>query len=412
MSHIIVRNAPFSADLRVARNGAKELLQHDRARAAKLLSGVSPHGPRAFVESFRRRRDGGETDTSADHPSESAGTPGSVDVTDAGVTYIMSVGVGSPATTYNLLVDTGSSNTWIGAQKAYHPTHTSHSTGNTVHVSYGSGRMTGKEYTDTVALGPNLVIQNQSIGVATDTQGFHDVDGILGIGPVHLTQNTVSNTDQVPTVTDNLSKEGTIHSNSLGIFYEPSSTEGVKNGEITFGGVDHSKITGEISYVPITSTIPAAHYWGIDQTITYGQNTPILGNSAGIVDTGTTLLLLATDVFEAYQEATGAVLDQTTGLLSITQAQYDSLQSLFFNIGEVTYEFTPNAQIWPRALNTTLGGDPDKIYLITSDLQTPSGSGLDFINGFGWLQRFYTVYDTTNARVGIATTSFTDAETN
>ena len=79
-----------------------------------------------------------------------------------------------------------------------------------------------------------------------------------------------------------------------------------------------------------------------------------------------------------------------------------------------------------------LGGDPDKIYLITSDLQSPSGSGLDFISmsrapsiclpsclfpglptdGFGWLQRFYTVYDTTNARVGIARTTFTDAQTN
>ena len=34
--------------------------------------------------------------------------------------------------------------------------------------------------TDTVTLGPDLVIQNQSIGVATSTQGFQDVDGILG----------------------------------------------------------------------------------------------------------------------------------------------------------------------------------------------------------------------------------------
>jgi hypothetical protein len=47
-----------------------------------------------------------------------------------------------------------------------------------------------------------------------------------------------------------------------------------------------------------------------------------------------------------------------------------------------------------------------------SDLGTQSGQGLDFINGFSFLQRFYSVYDVTNSQVGLATTSFTDAETN
>ena len=40
---------------------------------------------------------------------------------------------------------------------------------------------------DTVSLSKDLVIQNQSIGVASTAQGFNDVDGILGIGPVDLT---------------------------------------------------------------------------------------------------------------------------------------------------------------------------------------------------------------------------------
>jgi len=73
---------------------------------------------------------------------------------------------------------------------------------------------------------------------------------------------------------------------------------------------------------------------------------------------------------------------------------------------------TPNAQIWPRHLNAMLGGEPGKIYSIVSDLGSPSGSGLDFINGFGFLQRFYSVYDTTNKRAGIAETPCTNAETN
>ncbi|KIM55234.1 hypothetical protein SCLCIDRAFT_1221265 [Scleroderma citrinum Foug A] len=58
------------------------------------------------------------------------------------------------------------------------------------------------------------------------------------------------------------------------------------------------------------------------------------------------------------------VLFSATGLLTISQEQYNALQSLFFHIGGVTYEFTPNAQIWPRSLNSVLKGDPNKIYLI------------------------------------------------
>ena len=47
-----------------------------------------------------------------------------------------------------------------------------------------------------------------------------------------------------------------------------------------------------------------------------------------------------------------------------------------------TLELTPNAQIWPRSLNSSLGGEDGKIYLITADLGSNSGSGLDFIGAF------------------------------
>jgi len=43
---------------------------------------------------------------------------------------------------------------------------------------------------------------------------------------------------------------------------------------------------------------------------------------------------------------------------------------------------------------------------------TNSGSGLDFIMGFTFLQRFYSVFDTTNSAVGFAATVYTNATTN
>ena len=43
---------------------------------------------------------------------------------------------------------------------------------------------------------------------------------------------------------------------------------------------------------------------------------------------------------------------------------------------------------------------------------TPSGEGLDFINGQVWLERFYTVFDTANSRIGFANTPFTTSNIN
>ncbi|KAG2137226.1 acid protease [Suillus cothurnatus] len=334
----------------------------------------------------------------------------SFNITNAVVTYTANVGVGSPATEYTLLIDTGSSNTWIGANTQYIPTSTSVDTGNTVAVSYGSGSFSGEEYTDRVTLSTGLVIASQSIGVARSAQGFEDVDGILGIGPTDLTEGTISDFETAPTVTDNLHSQGTIGTEALGIYFVPSAVSD-STGELTFGGHDSSKITSSVTYVPLTTTFPASSYWGINQSISYGRST-ILSETAGIVDTGTTLVMIASDAFSAYQTATGAVMDETTGLLMITSSQYAKLQTLSFKIGSETYDLTPNAQIWPRSLNADIGGSSDSIYLIVSDIGSNSGSGLDFINGYTFLQRHYSVFDTTNNQVGFATTAYTDDTSN
>ncbi|KZT08682.1 acid protease [Laetiporus sulphureus 93-53] len=325
---------------------------------------------------------------------------------------IVQVGVGSPATYYSLIVDTGSSNTWVGADKAYVKTSTSENTGDSVSVSYGSGSFSGEEYVDTLTLGDDLTITGQSIGVASSSQGFDGVDGILGIGPTVLTEDTVSNTDEVPTVTDNLYAQGTISEYLVSVSFEPTTSESDTNGELTFGGTDSSKYTGSISYVPLTTTSPASYYWGIDESITYGSGTTILSETAGIVDTGTTLILIASNAYSKYQKATSATEDEDTGLLRLTTSEYNNLENLYFNIGDNSYTLTPNAQIWPRSLNSAIGGSSDYVYLIVNSIGTPSGEGLDFINGYAFLERYYSVFDTGNSQVGFATTSYTDATTN
>ena len=105
--------------------------------------------------------------------------------------------------------------------------------------------------TDTVTLGTGLTIQNQSIGVATQATGFSGQDGILGIGPVDLTSGTVSNTSTVPTVTDNAFSLGLIPNKQVGIAFAPATSLSDPNGELTFGGIDESKIDGPLLTVSV-----------------------------------------------------------------------------------------------------------------------------------------------------------------
>ncbi|KAI9070297.1 acid protease [Trametes sanguinea] len=395
---VVVRKSPVTLPIarRINATSAPDLLKIDQARAKVLKQ----QGLAAGKGSASVRKTA--IDAIFNFP-----------VTNGAVDYTASVGVGTPPTQYNLIVDTGSSNTWVGAGKAYIPTSSSVNTGDQLFVQYSLSQFVlGDEYTDTVTLG-DLTLTKQGLGVAQIAEGFNGVDGILGIGPVALTESTVTDQESVPTVLDRAFSQGLISSEVIGISFEPTTQVSATNGELTFGGTDSSKYTGDIAYVPVTSTPPASAFVGIAQSITYGSDgTTILPMTAGITDTGTTLTFIASDAFAKYKAATGAELDDDTGLLKITPEQFDKLESLFFHVGEHTYEFTPNAQIWPRALNLAILGDPNSIYLIVGDLGSDSGEGLDFIDGFTFLERFYYVWDVENRRVGFATTQFTDATTN
>ncbi|KAI6112379.1 aspartic peptidase domain-containing protein [Pisolithus thermaeus] len=332
------------------------------------------------------------------------------------VVYIAQVNFGSSTTEYNLIVDTGSSNTWVGAGQPWTPDSSTTSDNEAVSVSYGSGQMEGTLYTGPVSLGSCITVEEQGFVLAEFVQGFQGYNGVLGIGPENLTLGTIleNPTRTIPTITQNLYQFGVIGQALVGLFFEPSSTN-TAEGELSFGAPNPARYIGELTYYPVTGTSPASRYWGINQSITYGS-TVILSYTAGIVDTGTTLIHLASNAFLEYQAATGAQQDLPapagTGLLYLTTEQYSQLQNLDFHISGDTYTLIPNAQIWPRALNAAIGGTSDRVYLIFSNLDTPSGEGLDFVNGMCFLERYYSVYDSDQNRVGFASTEYSSSIVN
>ncbi|KIJ99627.1 hypothetical protein K443DRAFT_8271 [Laccaria amethystina LaAM-08-1] len=154
------------------------------------------------------------------------------------------------------------------------------------------------------------VVPNQSTGVArTLTLGLRFPIGSVDPPIGRLSPTTGSS---IPTVTDNLSGDGVITANEIGVSLEPTPQANVMNGELAWGlarscGTDGSKFTGSINLTPITTTSPANKFWGINQHIHYGGSTTILSSIPGIVDTGTTIVLIANDGHTRYKYATGAV---------------------------------------------------------------------------------------------------------
>lgn len=66
---------------------------------------------------------------------------------------------------------------------------------------------------------------------------------ILSIGTLILNPDLC-----IDTVTDSAYKQVLIGSRTLGISFEPTTTVGDWNGQLTFGGIDSTKYTGTLSY--------------------------------------------------------------------------------------------------------------------------------------------------------------------
>ncbi|KAG2352230.1 hypothetical protein BDR07DRAFT_1498847 [Suillus spraguei] len=83
--------------------------------------------------------------------------------------HIVALDIGNPPTTYNLVVDTSSTVTWIGSSTQYNRTGVN--TGQGVKVSYGGGQFSaasfsGTFFIETVTLHDGLTIPNYELTVA------------------------------------------------------------------------------------------------------------------------------------------------------------------------------------------------------------------------------------------------------
>ncbi|CAO3570748.1 unnamed protein product [Mortierella alpina] len=226
-------------------------------------------------------------------------TTGDVPIVDVmpDLEYHGSVSVGTPAQAFKLNFDTGSSDIWFPstACKAtacrkhtrFNPERSStfENDGRSWAITYGDGSgASGVLGVDLVDVGGISV--RQTIGLATaesSSFGSSPSDGLFGLGFA-----SIESVKGVSTFLDNAIAAEALALPVVSVFLPSQRLFNGLGGQYLFGGIDSTKYTGELTYVPVTKK----GYWQV-AIEDVGYNGQSLGvASQGIVDTGTTLIIV------------------------------------------------------------------------------------------------------------------------
>jgi hypothetical protein len=283
----------------------------------------------------------------------------------------------------------------------------------TVDVAYVLGEGSGRICMDSITIG-GLTVQNQHIVVMEEEDailGGSEVDGFLGLGfsSYLLGRQNISDYPYVPMLTlyrptpvfINIVKQELVSLNVFSFYYSREETEG---NEVIFGGFDHSRYTGNLSYANV---IPEQSAWKVPlEGFKFGPfNVGPCGPEASSqcsaeIDTS------KRDIWVPYQ--------QGMALMDIIYSSAPSLKYKFFQSTKskginfwVESQDVPNLQ----PINIYIAGEKFTLepsaYLLKADddmyFLKLVVSNLDYwILGETFLSSIYTVFDVENMRIGFA----------
>ncbi|CAO3624702.1 unnamed protein product [Cunninghamella blakesleeana] len=197
---------------------------------------------------------------------------------DQGSQYLVTVGVGTPPQEFLVTLDTGSTDLWVASSDCNQEscpfggfTASQSSTFTKLNeafsIQYGIGAVNGSYVQDTVTVA-GASVKNQQLGLAYETQDIliptqstdgstsdMNANGILGLGYPSLAASNSDNGPYTPFVF-NLIKQQIIQEPIFSIYLNTATKQGW-SGEVIFGGMDASKFTGNLVYLPVAKLQPS-----------------------------------------------------------------------------------------------------------------------------------------------------------
>ncbi|KAI1399021.1 Asp-domain-containing protein [Hypoxylon fuscum] len=310
--------------------------------------------------------------------------------------YFSEISIGTPPQEFKVILDTGSSNLWVpssscGSIACYlHSKYDSSSSssykenGTEFEIRYGSGSLSGFTSQDHLTIG-DLTVKNQVFAEATSEPGlafaFGRFDGILGMGFDRLSVNGI-----VPPFYEMVNQK--LIDDAVFAFYL-SGENGGDDSEVVFGGIDKDHYTGKITEIPLRRKA----YWEVDfDSIAFGDETAELENTGVILDTGTSLIALPSDLAELLNKEMGAKKGYN-GQYTVDCSVRDSLPDVTFKLSGYDFAISPYdyiLEVQGSCISTFMGMD------------FPAPVGPLAILGDAFLRKWYSIYDVGKGTVGLA----------
>lgn len=265
--------------------------------------------------------------------------------------------------------------------------------GEPLKIEYGSGSMQGYLSADTLGFGSFNVI-NQTFGQATSEPGVAfdaaKFDGILGLAFVTISA------DHVTPVWYNIVSQGLVAQNLFSVWM--SFEENSNGGELVLGGIDTSKYTGPITYIPLSSET----YWEFLVNDFQLNGTSLgwctKGTCKSICDTGTSLMTGPTSQINALNKQLGAHILFDGEAVFPNCNVINTLPNFQVVINGHTFVLTPQQYV----LQQTSNGQTSCISGFMG-LDVPPPNGPLYILGDVFIRAYYTVFDFGGQQIGFAT---------
>ncbi|CEP07520.1 hypothetical protein [Parasitella parasitica] len=332
------------------------------------------------------------------------GTLVDVPLENVDLAYLIDIHIGTPPQLFTLLLDTGSSSTWVPIQGCGrycgYPKHSlvpsnssTFTTDNMVFsIRYGEGFSRGYYAKDTVTIN-HIAVPQVNFAVSDYNDGdltMDGADGIFALGPDNLSIYNNPEQKVIPTFVTTMFKEGIIDKNVFSVYFQPV-THNVReqkriNGEIVFGGVQDRHIVGNVSYVS-TTTQNEFKVIG-NYTKTYEQKI------AGMVDTGSTLVFLPREIISRVFKGVKGLRRDFSGQY-IVPCHAQNLPDIAITMNNTKFTITPANYLITGGL---LSYSTENCYTYLQE----SPPFVDAILGYGFLQQYVSVYDNENKRIGFA----------
>lgn len=243
-------------------------------------------------------------------------------------------------------------------------------------VEYGSGHVEGVIVKDTVSLaGFDLELAFGAVLQASTHFENYPMDGILGLGP--------SKDVEMKTFLQSISEKKLFEKNIMGISLQ-RAVDKATDGQLTFGDVDKSKFTGDISY---TDIIEETNRWEIPiNDLMVGGESIGFSNKSAVIDTGTSFILMPMPDAEAFH----ALIPGSKKNAEYFTIPCDTKLSVEFVISGTKWIVSPKDYVGYRQ-----GGVCNSYILGRKPL------GLDqWLLGDTFLKNVYSVFDYDEGRIG------------